>query len=281
MTERKKISFAHGQELSPDDAPALPLWIDGHAYLLMADRFHNVVDGAGRVLRRVPLYGDDAVAIAVTSTERAVPVWRAADVAMRGENFRNLYELLARYRAHLARLIAEESGFSNEQAEAELEQALATVGDMAANLSAALGAVPGSAGSAANESNAAVRVAAVLGDAQAPLAGPLMCVLEALAAGRGVVLKPGPVAPSALFAIAELFTRAGFPKGIVNCVHGDEAAVRALCSHSGVSALAFCGAPALAGRVAAMAQEAGCRHAVGAPGGKLQSEWRRCLGLAA
>lgn len=279
MSERKKISFAHGQELSPDDAPALPLWVDGHAYLLMAERFHDVVDGAGKVLRRVPLYGDDAVDIAVPSSERAVPAWRTADALQREDNFRKLHELLTRYRGHLARLISEESGFSNEQAEAELEQALASVGEMAGSCPTASNTEPANAGSPGHSAGHAGGVAAVLGDAQAPLAGPLMCALEALAAGWGVVLKPGPVSPSPLFATAELFTRAGFPKGIVNCVHGDEAAVRALCSHPGVSALSFCGAPALAGRVAAIAQETGRRHAVGGPGEKLRSDWRRCLGL--
>jgi succinate-semialdehyde dehydrogenase / glutarate-semialdehyde dehydrogenase len=262
MNERKKISFAHGAELSPDDAPALPLWIDGHAYLLMADRFHDVVDVAGRVLRRVPLYGEDAVAIAAPAAQRAIAGWRATDVLEREACFRQLHELLARYRGHLARLIAEESGMDHEHADAELEDALAAIAGVIAGR-----ADPTERG----------EVAAVLGDAGSPLAGPLACAVDALAAGWGVVLKPSPKAPSALFACAELFSRAGFPKGIVNCIHGDEDAVKALVAHADVTALAFVGDVALASRIGAIAA-ADCAFVAGENRGALESAWRRCLG---
>jgi acyl-CoA reductase-like NAD-dependent aldehyde dehydrogenase len=263
MSERKKISFAHGQELSPDDAPALPLWIDGHAYLLMADRFHNVVDAAGRVLRRVPLYGEDAVAIAAPSAQRAIAGWRASDVLEREACFRQLHELLARYRGHLARLVAEEAALDHERAEAEIEDALAMI-----------------AGVIAGRADATERgeVAAVLCDAGSPLAGPLACAVDALAAGWGVVLKPSPNAPSALFACAELFSRAGFPQGIVNCIHGDEDVVKALVVHEDVTALVFVGDGALASRIGAIAAAAGCAFASGESRAALESAWRRCLG---
>jgi succinate-semialdehyde dehydrogenase / glutarate-semialdehyde dehydrogenase len=266
MNERKKISFAHGAELSPDDAPALPLWVDGHAYLLMADRFHDVVDVAGRVLRRVPLYGEDAVAIAAPAAQRAIAGWRATDVLEREVCFRQLDELLARYRGHLARLIAEESGMDHERADAELKDALATIAGVIAGPHERLD--PTGRGD----------VAAVLGDAGSPLAGPLACAVDALAAGWGVVLKPSPRAPSALFACAELFSRAGFPKGIVNCIHGDEDAVKALVAHEDVAALAFVGDGALASRIGVIADAADCTFVAGENRGALESAWRRCLG---
>ena len=54
----------------------------------------------------------------------------------------------------------------------------------------------------------------------------------------------------ALFACAELFSRAGFPKGIVNCIHGDEDAVKALAAHPDIVAMAFVGDEPLAVRLA-------------------------------
>lgn len=252
-----------GQELSPNDAPALPLWIDGHAYLLMAEQFHTVINAQGQALRRVPLYGDDAVAIAAGSTEQALGGWRGMTGEQREDCFRKLHELLARYSTHFGKLLAEETGFSQELAAAELEQALAGISGRANSWSATGG------------------VAAVASDSLAPLAAPLTWAVEALAAGWGVVLKPSTKAPSALFALAELCSRAGFPAGLVNCVHGDEQVMRALCSRRPVAALAFVGGPELSRRIASLAGEGGVPCVAGSPDEALQEQWRHLLGSAA
>ena len=249
-----------GQELSPNDAPALPLWIDGHAYLLMAEQFHTVVNGKGDALRRVPLYGDDAVAIAASSTEKAVLTWGQMPENDRAQCFVALHELLGRFRGHLGKLLEEEAGMSHELAEIELAQSLAAIAGRSPALSSE------------------ARVAAVSSDALAPLAAPLTCVVDALAAGWGVVLKPSTKAPSALFALAEVFSRAGFPAGLINCVHGDEEAMRALCASPKVSLLAFVGADKIAQRIASMAGEHNKPCVVGVPDAALQDAWRKALG---
>jgi len=249
-----------GPELSPNDAPALPMWIDGRAYLMMATEFQSVTNAKGQAVRRVPLYGAEAVAVAVQSTEQAVSVWRAQSVDAREQCFRQLHELLARYRGHFCGLIEDEAGFSHELAEAELEQSLAAIA----------GPVP--------ELHAAAGVAAVASDGLAPLAAPLRCAVEALAAGWGVVLKPSAKAPSALFACAELFSRAGFPAGLVNCVQGDEQAMLALCAHPAIAALAFVGGESLSRRVGELAAADNKAHVSGAAGGELQKSWRTLLG---
>lgn len=249
-----------GQELSPNDAPALPLWIDGHAYLLMAERFQSVVNGKGQVVRRVPLYGDDAVAIAAQSTSRALDSWRAMASAQREGCFEQLQELLARYRGHFCKLLEEEAALSRELADAELSQALAAITGRP------------------TEWHGTGGVAAVASDSLAPLAAPLACTVDALAAGWGVVLKPSAKAPSALFMIAELCSRAGFPAGLVNCVHGDEAAMRALCTRPPIAALAFAGGADLVPRIAALANEGGIACVAGSPHPDLQQQWRTLLG---
>jgi acyl-CoA reductase-like NAD-dependent aldehyde dehydrogenase len=251
-----------GKQLTPDDAPALPLWVDGHALLMMAEQFLDVQDATGNVLRRVPLYGEEAVAIAAASTQKAVPVWQAMTDAQRQACFAELQALLQRYGAHLAKLLVAEAGMPADLAEAELAQT-----------AAAVGAAP-----AAQGPRSTTAITVVLGDAQAPLAGPLACAVDALAAGCGVVLKPSPKAPSALFACAELFSRAGFPPGLVNCVHGDEKAVRALSAHPSLGAVAFCGDGELSRRIGEIVRADGKAFAGGRPGATLQSDWLRCLG---
>lgn len=251
-----------GPEVSPNGAPALPLWIGGRAYLTVVEAFFDVRRADGAVLRRVPLCGADEVATAVASAARAVASWQAMEVPAREVAFRTLHELLARYRGHLAKLLVEEAAVPPAVAEAELERALAT----------AAGVPPKAVGSAGD-------VVAVVNDLAEPLAEPLACVLESLLAGNAVVLKPSVRAPSALLAVAELFSRAGFPGGVVNLVQGDEAAVRALAVHPQVAGLACLADPPFCAAVSGMLAGSGKALALGR-GDATLAHWRELLGVA-
>lgn len=252
-----------GTEFSPSDAPALPHWIGGHAYLTMAPSFYDVRAADGRVLRRVPLSGEAEAAVAVGNARDALAAWQALDAAARGKACQAAHDLLVRYREHLAKVIAEESGGSSELAAAELDQAIAVL-----------------AGGMADGGMADGGVAAVIADANEALATPLACVLEALRANCAVVVKPSVRVPSPLLAMAEVLTRAGFPDGLVNVLQGDEAAVRALCLHPGVDRLACVGESAVGQVVAGHAQAAGKPLATGR-GTALLARWRSLLGLPA
>jgi malonate-semialdehyde dehydrogenase (acetylating)/methylmalonate-semialdehyde dehydrogenase len=81
--------------------------------------------------------------------------------------------------------------------------------------------------------------------------------------------------------IAELCSRAGFPAGLVNCVHGDEAAMRALCRRPPIVALAFAGGADISRRVAALANDGGLPCVAGSPDRELQRQWRTLLGYGA
>jgi acyl-CoA reductase-like NAD-dependent aldehyde dehydrogenase len=252
---------AFGPKVQADGASVLPLWIDGHAYLAMADHFFDVTGADGNTLRRVPLCGEEAVRVALDSAAAGLARWRGFSAEQREACFVELHALLERYRGHIANLVAEEAQLSHELAEAELAAALAGVS----------GIVAGPAGGAG--------IAVIIGDATAPLAGPAACAVEALAAGWVVIFKPSPRAPSALFALAEIFTRAGFPPGAVNLVQGDEAAVAAFCAGDTVGALAFAGSDAVAGKVRAIAAAAGQTLVGGMPDDSLLAAWRRQLGV--
>ncbi|WP_169813316.1 aldehyde dehydrogenase family protein [Nocardia vaccinii] len=72
-----------------------------------------------------------------------------------------------------------------------------------------------------------------------------------LGAGNTLVVKPSELAPCSLLALAELFSDAGFPAGVVNIISGDGVSVgAALCDHPQVAKLAFTGGPQ-AGRIVA------------------------------
>ncbi len=195
--------------LQLDDPLAIPLWINGHAYLTMAPAFLDVRSPAsGKILRRTPLCGADAARKAVAAAQDALVPWAAHDAAWRAALFAALGEALAGYDGHFARLIAEETGKDSDAAVAEVAAAVALLRT----------AVAGKASG----------VLGIVGDAAMPLLAALPLAVPALLAGATVVVRPCPEAPSALFALAELTGRCGFPGGVFNILHGGEAAVEGL-----------------------------------------------------
>ena len=226
-----------------DEILAIPLWINGHAYLTMAPAFLDVRDPRnGQVRRRTPLCGDLETRAAVEAARAALAAWSVQTVGQRSALLAALGDALAEYGGHFAALIAEETG-------QQVEVAVVEVGNAVSLLrAAAAGGVAASSGS---------NVVAIVSDQNAPLLGPLQRAVPVLLSGATVVLKPSPRAPSAAFALAELTARSGFPGGVFNILHGDQLATEALCASKEVSLLLVAGEPAFGARVAAIATRHG------------------------
>ena len=215
------------------DAPALPLWIGGRAFLTVTPGFYDLADASGQVRYRVPLGGADELAEAAASSARDLPGWAATAPAERGARLAALADQVATYSAHLAKLIAEDTGAAPEAAQAEVAAAVDA-------LRAAAGTLETQAASQSPE------VVAVLADSTRCFEGLVAKSAPVLAFGGVVILKPSPRGPSAAVALAELATRAGLPDGAVNLVHGDDALVAALAASGAVGRVLFAGEEALA-----------------------------------
>lgn len=223
-----------------DEPLALPLWINGHAYLTMADSFFDVRNPrTGEVLRRTPLCGADVAGKAVAAAQTALLKWGLEPDEARAALLAPLADALAGYAAHFAGLIVEETGKDEAEAAAEVDEAVALLRH------------PPSFALFAG------CVVAVLNDDRAPLLGLLSLAVPTLAAGGTVVAKPSPKAPSAAFAFAELTARAGLPDGVFNILQGDEAAIEGLCAQADVGRLAFAGDPAFGDKIRAIAERHG------------------------
>ena len=204
-----------------DDPLAIPLWINGHAYLTMAPAFQDVRNPVSReVLRRTPLCGSAEALKAVDAAQAALSAWAAQEAATRAALLASVGEALSGYAAHFARLIMEESGKDAASADGEVVRAVALLqGAEAGDASDQIGR-PG--------------VIGIVGDSKAPLLGALQIAVPTLLAGSVVVIKPNPETPSAIFALAELTGRCGFPGGVFSILHGGEAAVEGLRDADGV-----------------------------------------------
>lgn len=223
--------------LETDDPLAIPLWINGHAYLTMPPTFLDVRNPlSGEILRRTPLCGAGEAQKAVEAAQAALALWAAETVATRAALLAAVGDALAGYAEHFAGLIVEETGMPVAAATVEVRAAVALLHSPTAG---------GESG-----------VVAIVSDADAPLSGALSRAVPALLAGATVVVKPSPKAPSPIFALAELTARHGFPGGVFNVLQGDEAAIEGLCASRAVRILLFAGDPALGARV----REIAVRH---------------------
>jgi hypothetical protein len=129
-----------------DQVLAIPLWINGRAYLTIAPAFFDVRDAAsGEIKRRTPLCGASEALAAATSAQAALPDWAARTVAERAALLLALADALAEYGEHFAALISEESGKDAALAAAEVGDALSLL----------RGASPGAASDTGNSGSAA------------------------------------------------------------------------------------------------------------------------------
>lgn len=75
-----------------------------------------------------------------------------------------------------------------------------------------------------------------------PIAIPAWKIAPALAFGNGVVFKPAELAPGCAWALAEIISRSGLPKGVFNLVMGSGSTVgNVLVNHPKVAGISFTG----------------------------------------
>lgn len=79
-------------------------------------------------------------------------------------------------------------------------------------------------------------------------------IAPALAAGNTVVAKPSEITPMTAYMLAETASEVGFPKGVINIIHGTGAeAGEPICIHSDVGAVSFTGGTETGKRIIARA----------------------------
>jgi succinate-semialdehyde dehydrogenase / glutarate-semialdehyde dehydrogenase len=223
-------------EFAAEGPKAIPLWINGHAFLSVPDAFFDVSNPAtGEAIYRVPLCGASEAAEAVSAAQAAQPAWAMMGMPARRVCLASLGDALENYSGHFAKLLVKECGFDEARATAEVGEAVAALH----------GASVGETG-----------VFGLVLDASRPLAGFAEVVAPALMAGATVVVKPSPKAPSAAYALCELSGRCEWPAGVVNLLQGDTAAIEGLCT-ARPDRLVYAGHAALGVQVGAIAEAAG------------------------
>src|SRR5919202_2183604 len=210
------------------------------------------------VLDEVPLSGPTEVAQAVAAAAEAYAGWSQTPVMERTRLMFRYKALLEEHFEELAALVTRHHGKTLEEARGEVRRGIEVV-DFACGAPTLLqGRTLRQVSGDVDQDLYRYPLGVVAGipPFNFPVMIPLWMFPLAVVAGNTFVLKPSERTPLGGVRLAELFLEAGFPKGVLNVVHGAGEAVDALIRHPDVQAVSFVGSEPVARHV----YETAARH---------------------
>jgi malonate-semialdehyde dehydrogenase (acetylating)/methylmalonate-semialdehyde dehydrogenase len=231
---------------------ALHHWIDGKATEGSPERRDALYDPAvGARTGTLPIAGEADVDAAVASAKAAFAGWRDTSLSQRTRILFRFRDLVDRHTDELAALITGQHGKVLADARGEVARGLDVI-EFACGLPHLLKgerAEDVSTGIDAFSVRQPLGVVAGITPFNFPAMVPLWMFPLAIACGNTFILKPSEKDPAANVRLAELFTEAGLPPGVLNVVHGDAVAVNRLLEHPDIEAVSFVGSTPIARHV--------------------------------
>jgi malonate-semialdehyde dehydrogenase (acetylating)/methylmalonate-semialdehyde dehydrogenase len=215
----------------------------------------------GTTLANVRLADAATVAQAVAAAKAALPDWADTAPLKRARVLFRFKQLLDEHFDELAQLITREHGKVLADAKGELTRGLEIV-EFACGIPQLLkGQYSDNVGGGIDNWSMRQPVGVCVGVTpfNFPAMVPMWMFPLAIACGNTFVLKPSERDPSASLKLAQLFTEAGLPDGVLNVVQGDQEAVAALLEHPDVAAVSFVGSTAVAEQIYSTATRHGKR----------------------
>jgi succinate-semialdehyde dehydrogenase/glutarate-semialdehyde dehydrogenase len=217
-------------------------YLDGAWFGQPQEPVHNPADG--KTIGSVPVLGQVEAEAAVTAAQRAFGSWRYELAATRAATLRRWFDLIHQHREDLAKILTAEQGKPLAEALWEIDYAASFVEFYAEQAKRVAGEILPShlPDTRVLVTRNPIGVCAAITPWNFPAAMITRKCAPALAAGCTVVLKPAPETPLSALALAELADRAGVPRGVINVITGDAAAIgRVWCDDPRVRLLGFTG----------------------------------------
>lgn len=237
-------------------------WIDGASTPGVSSRRGDIFQPAtGAVARQVVLADQSDVDTAVESAVKASADWADSSLSTRARILFSFRQLVDSHRDELAALITAEHGKVLSDAAGEVQRGLEVV-EFACGIPHLLKGEHSeqvSRGVDAYSFRQSLGVVAGITPFNFPVMVPMWMFPLAIACGNTFILKPSDRDPSASVRLAELFSEAGLPPGVLNVVQGDAFAVNALLDHPEVAAASFVGSTPIAKHVYSRGTAAGKR----------------------
>ncbi len=196
----------------------------------------------GNQISTVPLSGREDLDRAVEGARKAFPLWSGMTIKDRVQVFYRYKTLLEKNLPELSAIVHEENGKTMGEATAEVAKSVELT-EFACSMPQL---IPGeilevSAGVECRVERKPVGVVASIAPFNFPHMVPHWTILNAIALGNCMILKPSEIVPISATRIAEMLSEAGLPDGVFNVVNGGREAVEAICDHPGIKAVSFVG----------------------------------------
>ena len=272
--------------------PTVKLLINGEFVESSSTQWQDVVNPATQqVLARVPMATAAEIAAAVGAARSAFKTWRKTPIGARARIFLKYQQLIRENMQELAALLTAEQGKTLADAEGDIFRGLEVV-EHAANIgSLQMGEIANNVASGVDTFTLQqpIGVCAGITPFNFPAMIPLWMFPMAIACGNTFVLKPSEQDPMVTMRLVELALQAGIPSGVLNVVHGGEAAVNAICDHPDIKAVSFVGSTKVGTHVYHRASQTGKRvqcmmgaknHAIVLPDANKQQALNNLLGAA-
>ncbi|MGV0626173.1 CoA-acylating methylmalonate-semialdehyde dehydrogenase [Mycolicibacter minnesotensis] len=224
-------------------------FIDGRRTPGTSPRTAEVFDpNTGEVQARLPLADRADVDAAVASAAQAQLEWATYNPQRRARVLMRFIDLVNTHVDELAELLSREHGKTLEDARGDIQRGIEVI-EFCVGIPHLLkgehteGAGPGIDVFSLRQP---LGVVAGITPFNFPAMIPLWQAGPALACGNAFILKPSERDPSVPVRLAELFTEAGLPPGVLQVVHGDKEAVDALLHHPKIAAVGFVGSSDIA-----------------------------------
>ena len=210
---------------------------------------HN--PATGEVLERCPLGTASELDQAVQAAKEAFKTWRSTPAVDRVQYLFKLKVLLEEHFEELSRLVTTEHGKTLVEARGSVRRGIQMVETACGMPTLMMGEhfediAPGIDSKAVNRP---MGVFGIIAPFNFPAMVPFWFWPFGVAAGNTIVIKPSERVPLTQVKIFELIEKAGFPKGVVNMVHGGKDVVNAMCTHPDIKGISFVGSTPVAKHV--------------------------------
>ena len=200
---------------------------------------------------KFPKSGAADVQAAVESAKRGFELWKRTPALARGDILRRVGDILAARKDELADLMTREMGKPIAETKGDVQEGIDTAYYAGVEGRRLFGhTVPSELKNKwAMSFRRPIGVAGLITPFNFPMAIPTWKMFPALVCGNAVIFKPGEDVPHAGTVLVEVLLEAGLPPEVIQLIHGDGVAGKAMVDHPDIPLISFTGSTETGSRV--------------------------------
>ncbi|MFI5389816.1 MAG: CoA-acylating methylmalonate-semialdehyde dehydrogenase [Bacteriovoracales bacterium] len=222
----------------------VPLYINGEFFDSQTTQWQDVKNPATQeVLAQVPFSTTSEMELAVKSAQEAFKTWKDVPVPERVRYFFKYQQLLKDNHDEIAKVLCQENGKSFEDGKGDVWRGIEVVEHACSAANHLMGETVENVARKIDTYSMIqpLGVCAGITPFNFPAMIPLWMFPLAIVSGNTFILKPSEQDPMTPMMLAKLFHECGFPKGLLNVVHGGANQVDFLLDHPVIKAVSFVG----------------------------------------